>query len=643
MMRAFIIAVLVLCAAAPARAGGEAPLLLGPRETACLRQALSRLNMSERDAAFEKDVAKPVLALQWVRDTLQNPLSLPGTAERILEAADSAEGDGFWPLTAALLETGSASDARDVPDESLACSNAVNPHLAGYLREFYDHAIKAASLLEDACAGLAVTDKEYAAASVFGETFNAEDRPETRAALIAAGVSSGAVDRAIAEGQGIDPEPGQKRLADMARRFKLGQALAAGRLLHEATKRLRRQSALVSDWPKQRVVIGTRLGPIIVGTAGDDIHTEAALLILDPGGSDRYGGEAGVANALRGQAIAAIVDLGGADRYSGAGLLGPGAALFGLADTVDVAGNDTYDVPCAGQGAAFFGVAWVEDSAGDDFYRAGGLAQAAAVCGLGVLRDAEGNDVYRVGLAGQAYAGMLGAAFLADGGGNDAYFAGGVEPDWERNEDRYLSLAQGFSIGLRPFVGGGVAALVDAAGNDTYVADVYGQGCSYWYSAGFLLDKAGNDTYRMHQYGQGSGIHLSLGLLADFAGNDQYDGWGLMQGNAHDYAVGMLFDKSGNDTYTADSSAQGRAINNSVALLVDSRGDDAYFGRNNAECQGIGNDGGPRRYGSLSILMDLDGTDGYSCGATNGGMMLRPSFGIVYDAPNTPQGTEVKP
>lgn len=638
MARAFFLSVV----ASPARSA-EFGSVMESNEVPQLCRALSRLNMSERDAAFEKDVAKPVLALQWVRDTLQDPLTLPGTADRILEAAGSAEGDGFWPLTAALLETGPAGEARDAPDESLASSNAVNPHLAGYLREFYDGAIKAASLFDDACAGLTVTDMEYAAVSIFGETFNAEDRHATRAALRAAGVSSGAVDRAIAEGQSIDPEPGQKRLADIARRFKPGQAVAAGRLLHEATKRLRRQGALVSEWPKQRVIIGTRLGPIIVGTTGADIHPEAALLILDPGGNDLYGGESAVANALRGQKIAAIVDLGGDDRYSGAGLLGPGSALFGLADVADVAGNDTYEVSYAGQGAAFFGVAWEEDVAGDDFYRAGGMAQAAAVCGLGVLRDVEGNDVYRVGLAGQAYAGMLGAAFLADDGGNDAYFAGGVEPDWERNEDRYLSLAQGFSIGLRPFAGGGVAALVDSGGNDTYVADVYGQGCSYWYSSGFLLDKAGNDTYRMHQYGQGSGIHLSLGLLADFAGNDQYNGWGLVQGSAHDYAVGMLFDKSGNDTYTADSSAQGRAINNSVALLVDSRGNDAYFGRNNAECQGIGNDGGPRRYGSLSILMDLDGTDGYSCGATNGGMMLRPSFGIVYDAPNAPQGTEGKP
>ena len=31
-----------------------------------------------------------------------------------------------------------------------------------------------------------------------------------------------------------------------------------------------------------------------------------------------------------------------------------------------------------------------------------------------------------------------------------------------------MSLSQGFSMGMRPFAGGGVAALVDVAGNDAY-------------------------------------------------------------------------------------------------------------------------------------------------------------------------------
>jgi hypothetical protein len=187
------------------------------------------------------------------------------------------------------------------------------------------------------------------------------------------------------------------------------------------------------------------------------------------------------------------------------------------------------------------------------------------------------------------------------------------------------------SMGVRPFAGGGYGVLIDRSGNDAYIADVFGQGVSYWYSVGMLLDGAGNDTYDVHHYGQGSGIHMSVGLLADYGGQDRYGGHILTQGNAHDYGVGMLVDHDGDDTYTADHHAQGRALNNGFAVLFDRAGDDAYFGRQPGRCQGVGNDGGKREYGSIAVLMDLAGRDRYTCGAHDGTRMLRPDFGVVYD------------
>ena len=624
-------------------AAAEPAPLLGTNELTHLHRALSRLNMDESDLGFEKDVAKPGLALEWVRHTLTHPLELPPVADRIRAAASSNSARELWALAGDLLESVPATRPAPGNDESLACSNAVNPQLAGYLREFVDRAGDAADLFAGALRGLETNELDYAAAAFLGDLFDAEDRPETRAALRAAGVSSRTADQVLEDGRALDPEPSQKRLIDIARRLKLDQALAAGGLFHEAVARLARQVQEVKDWPGKPVALTTRLGAVIVGTPGADVYTNGALLILDPGGDDRYAGDAAVANGLKGQRLAAVLDLAGNDRYDGAGLLGQGSALFGLAVLLDLSGDDRYEAAYSGQGAALFGAAWLEDGAGSDFYKARGFAQAAGIAGLGVLRDLDGCDIYTVGLAGQAYAGVRGAGFLVDEAGDDRYLAGNVEPDWERFEDRFVSLAQGFAIGLRPFAGGGVAALVDLKGNDTYVADVYGQGVSYWYSAGFLLDAAGNDTYRVYQYGQGTGIHLSLGLLADDGGNDVYSGFALVQGSAHDYAVGMLFARAGNDVYTAESSAQGRAINNSFALLVDGAGNDAYFGARPEECQGIGHDGGPRQYGSLSILMDLGGTDSYSCGATNNGMLARPSFGIVYDVETAPEaGKESK-
>jgi hypothetical protein len=235
---------------------------------------------------------------------------------------------------------------------------------------------------------------------------------------------------------------------------------------------------------------------------------------------------------------------------------------------VDAQGDDTWRATFAGQGAGLFGVGWVEEGGGDDDYEARALAQGAAVLGVGALMDRGGNDVYDVGLQGQAFSGLFGLGVLADDAGNDRYLAGGREPDHERNQDRYLSLAQGFSIGLRPFAGGGVAALIDRGGNDTYVADVYGQGASYYYSAGYLLDGGGNDTYTVYQYGQGAGIHLSLGLLVDEDGHDAYSGGILVQGVAHDFAVGGLIDRGGRDTYLADHDAQGHGMNSALGVAA---------------------------------------------------------------------------
>ena len=624
-------------------AAGEFSPLLGTNSQAQLHRALSRLNMDEHDLCFEKDLGQPVWAFDWIRRTLSHPLDLPPVADRILAASTVTNGSRrLWALGSSLLESPLPDRTVPVRDEALVCEDALNPHLAGYLREFADRAGGAMDVFSGAIDCLTAEERGYAAAVFLGDLFRAEDFPETRAAMQASGVSSQQVNRVVEEGKAIDTESAQKQVIEMVCRVKLGEVLAAGEAFHEAVCRLARQVGDVKQWPEKRVVLKTRVGPIVVGTKGSDVYTDLAALILDPGGDDRYVGDAGVANGIKGQYLAAVIDLDGHDRYTGADLLGQGSAAFGLTVLFDVAGDDIYETAYLGQGAALFGAAWLEDGAGTDFYKARSFGQAAAIAGVGVLRDMGGNDLYTIGSAGQAYAGIRGAAFLVDVSGDDRYLAGNVERDWERFEDRYVSLAQGFSIGMRPFAGGGVAALVDLGGNDTYVADVYGQGVSYWYSAGFLLDAAGNDTYRVYQYGQGTGIHLSLGLLADLSGNDSYSGLALVQGSAHDYAVGMLFDRSGNDTYSGESSVQARAINNSVALLIDESGNDSYLGGRTEESQGIGHIDGQRRYGSLSVLMDLSGSDAYSCGATNGEMRLRPFFGVVYDVEAIAGGMEAK-
>lgn len=610
---------LAALALALAPAAGTAQLL-GTNEHAHLRSALTCLNMTEADLAFQKDLGEPLVVLQRARTILADPLQLPALGDRVLEGVSGSDPASVWSLAADLLET-------DAPATRGAAPVADFP---GALNAFLAEAQAAGTLLSRAFSDLTEAEARYAVAAYLAGPFDAEDRAPVREALSAAGLAEEDIQRAIRESLDIDPKPSSTNLLAILGKVKLGDVLAAGRCFQEAVYRLAENAAAVQAWPDKATVMSTPMGDLVAGTTGHDVYTNAALLILDPGGNDTYSG-VGAANGLKAAPLAAVIDLGGNDRYAGGGLLGAAAAVFGISLVFDGWGDDAYDAEYLGQGAAVVGIGWLEDRGGRDRYRAYGHAQGAAFCGVGCLRDGGGDDRYEVGFCGQGYAGVMGVGCLADEEGNDRYVAGGRERDHERNDRRFISLSQGFATGLRPFAGGGVGALVDLDGDDAYVADVFGQGVGYWYSIGLLLDRAGDDTYRVFQYGQGTGIHLSGGLLADGAGDDRYDGSILAQGSAHDCAVGMLFDREGNDRYRADHDAQGHGMNNALAILADSAGDDVYRAKRCDSCQGIGNNGGMREYGSLAVLLDLGGADRYSCGATNGCRLLRPDFGIVYD------------
>jgi len=602
--------------------------ILTARAYAAYVDALQSLNMTPHDAGFDKDLARDQrFVLQRVRRMLRNPLDLTQLADEIRTLALQDEWTACWTEASRHLEV--KCPVSRVPSERAIEIDSLQG-LPPELTEFYSALATAAEIVTNAASGLSAGDKAYAAASFFGNMYLLEDKPSTRNIMRKFGFAEALLDEVIAENSIIDPEPIAIRFMDIAENISPAAFIEAAKLLTESVEKLASRMGEMS-WPTNRIQIETAHGSIAIGTKGRDVYEEAYLAIIDPGGDDTYTGQAGVANGMAGSPVSVIVDRAGNDGYFGKDLLGPGSALFGVQVSLDMNGDDNYSADYSGQGAAAFGCALVDDLAGRDVYRAHAFAQGAGYRGVGILRDHKGNDLYDLGFAGQAYSGLSGIGFLFDRSGNDRYIAGGRRPDYDRNDKRYLSTAQGFSTGMRPFAGGGIAALVDLAGNDTYEADVYGQGVGYWYSVGILLDLAGEDTYQLYQYGQGSGIHLSLGLLSDEGGNDFYSGYVLSQGSAHDYAVGILADHAGTDTYTADHNAQGRAIHNAFALLLEYGGNDAYFARQSDLAQGIGNDGHFREYGSLAILLDLGGKDQYSCGAENGARMQRPDFGIVYD------------
>src|SRR5690606_32279131 len=119
----------------------------------------------------------------------------------------------------------------------------------------------------------------------------------------------------------------------------------------------------------------------------------------------------------------------------------------------------------------------------------------------------------------------------------------------------YQSMSQGFGYGVRPWeslagASGGIGVIAEAEGNDTYVADYFAQGSSYWFSLGILDDRKGHDRYVSGRYSQGAGIHMSAGVLIVGEGDDNYlASYGVAQGCGHDFGIGFLLDNGGNDRY----------------------------------------------------------------------------------------------
>lgn len=598
------------------------PLLPDPVMTHVDR-ALDALVMTRADAGFSKDHGEPKWTLAWITNTLADPWLLPGFAEQIQAAVEADTTEALWKLSANMMEltpvetppaAGPAADLNDAIDRFVAEVAIVHAQL------------------EQVFSVISPSNRIALAASLLVSTFETEDNVTNRLALANAGIPRSVQKRIEAEARLLD---GTEVSLDWLAQAALIDLAALHRSAHRfyaAVDQLAASVSQLNEWPFKPTWSETPYGLLVVGSRERDVFDRPALLILDPGGDDLYHNNAGAANGLYGHLLAAVIDLEGHDVYRSEELIGCGAALWGVSVVIDAKGDDVTDANYIGSGAALYGAAWLEDRSGNDRCRAHALGQGAAMMGFGFHVDVAGDDAYDVGFYGQGFSGVKGWGLLVDRAGNDLYFAGNRNRDHERNDNRYLSLAQGFSIGMRPHAGGGVAALVDLEGNDVYTADIFGQGVSYYYAAGFLLDGAGNDRYTMYQYGQGCGIHLSLGLLADADGEDFYTGYILAQGAAHDYAVGMLFDHAGNDTYTTDHHAQGRALNNAFATLVDRAGDDAYFGRQRDLTQGVGNTGGFRDYGSLALLLDLHGKDIYSGGFSNRMITLRPLFGVVYDA-----------
>ncbi len=391
----------------------------------------------------------------------------------------------------------------------------------------------------------------------------------------------------------------------------------------------------------------TPWGSIRVGSFTDDRHTEQDyLLLIDPGGNDCYSD--GMPRAVGDETHPAMqfcIDLSGDDLYHAAGTaVSQGSAVLGIAILSDLDGRDTYLADMHTQGSGLFGGGLLFDGGGDDSYRADYFAQGAAHFGIGLLFDDEGDDLYHAAAWCQGMGGTFGSGTLVDRRGDDRYSAGGAYLHKPLRPQDYRSFAQGFAMGYRDRAGGGIGLLIDGDGNDFYNAEIYAQGCSYWYSLGILIDQHGNDHYQATQYAQGAGIHLSCGLLADCAGDDHYySRFGPSQGTGHDYSVGMLLDRQGDDNYQV-SGGIGVSLTNSFGMLLDGSGNDMY---SFSEVWGLGGVRHGRGYAGAALFLDLGGVDVYPAASPAGNDTLwhQHDYGIGWDRQEsgTPGATSSQP
>jgi hypothetical protein len=234
------------------------------------------------------------------------------------------------------------------------------------------------------------------------------------------------------------------------------------------------------------------------------------------------------------------------------------------------------------------------DDAGHNRYHATGMAQGFALAGDALLLGSPGDDDHQALTLSQASAGPHGRALLLEPGGNDRYHLGNEVLVWPSSQlpDHNASMGQGAGFGTS--TGGGLALLIDAAGDDSYRAHVFAQGAGLRQGLGTLIDLGGHNRHHAAWYAMGAAAHQAVGLLwAADAGDDRYEvSHVTAMGAGHDEGVGMLVDGGGSDRFVLGDLGLGAAHDGGHGVLVRMGGSASY------RFTGAGCRGGGRAYTS---------------------------------------------
>lgn len=620
-------------AAAPSAGGPESALSLLAESPAAgtLNEALRGIALTRDDLSFRTDYADHVdsFRLSAVDSLLERPLDtegyVAGLADRMrsltsLEALVTACA-GELDLAVGPLPRPDAGDSMEPKSMGAQPLDVLLPALEAAVRE-----------LDAAFAGLTEEERRFVAVHspvlLEEDEFNPHKPIDER-------------DREAEEEEEIGDE-----LLRIAALVDYGRLATAGATVARAVDRAIPMATYdPMSLPRRRVlqeleparlarlasgdvwnIIETDAGVVVLGGPGRTVYGAGAALIIDMGGDDVY--ELGAAGAQRDLPVSVVIDLSGNDTYRGSSH-SLGAGLMGVGVLVDLAGDDSYTAGDFSIGSGLFGVGVLLDTEGNDSYTGDTCTEGSGAFGIGILRDEGGNDDYRAALFSQAFGFVKGFGLLHDGSGNDVYTAGWKYTDEIRYFDHYTSLSQGFGFGWRPDASGGIGLLVEDAGNDVYLSDIFGQGSSYWFSVGGLVDYQGNDQYVSYQYAQGAGTHITVAALIDCEGDDNYVSKGVSQGCGHDLAIGILHDLSGDDNYACHDLSQGAGNANGIGLQIDDTGNDSYSVRDPDNTHGYGNL--RRDYGSVGVFLDCGGSDSYSGRGADGTWWTGSRHGVGVD------------
>lgn len=368
-------------------------------------------------------------------------------------------------------------------------------------------------------------------------------------------------------------------------------ALRTGmRILLATAERLHAFATQTPDLPPVRWRTETPWGTVLVDTTGQDNHHHLTrpYLVLDVGGNDHYD-FAPPADGMP-PGIRLLLDHGGHDRYrSQAPGSGPSAAVMGYALLWDTEGDDDHQAGWLAQGAAILGVAMHIDDAGHNRYSATGMAQGFALAGDALLLGSPGDDDHRALTLAQASAGPQGNALLLDPGGHDRYHLGNAVLVWPSAQLPDHNASMGHGAGYGTPAGGGLALLIDAAGDDSYRAQLFAQGAGLRQGLGALLDLGGHNRHHATWYAMGAAAHHGVGLLwAASAGDDSYEvSHVTAMGAGHDGALGMLVDGGGHDRFVLGDLGLGAAHDGGHGVLVRAGGRASYR-FTGAACRGWG-------------------------------------------------------